>query len=75
MLLRTLWVKRNVGRGTPTKIPEIPIRALRKRGAFVVQSKNEPPRIQSKVVFSYPFFDERSKKQWNFSKAFLKRAH
>nr|DAJ89035.1 MAG TPA: hypothetical protein [Caudoviricetes sp.] len=40
MLLRTLWVKRNVGKGTPTKIPEIPIRALRKRGAFVVQFKN-----------------------------------
>ena len=28
-----------------------------------------------KVVFSYPFFDERSKKQWNFSNPFLKRAH
>nr|DAY76645.1 MAG TPA: hypothetical protein [Caudoviricetes sp.] len=40
MLLRTLWVKRNVGKGTPTKIPEIPIGALRKRGAFVVQPKN-----------------------------------
>ena len=25
VLLRTLWVKRNVGRGTPTKIPEIQI--------------------------------------------------
>ena len=40
VLLRTLWVKRNVGKGTPTKIPEIPIGALRKRGAFVVQPKN-----------------------------------
>nr|DAQ31002.1 MAG TPA: hypothetical protein [Caudoviricetes sp.] len=40
VLCISVWVKRNVGRGTPTKIPEIPIRALRKRGAFVVQPKN-----------------------------------
>ena len=26
-----------------------------------------------KVVFSYPFFDERSKKQWNFSKPCLEK--
>ena len=73
VLCISVWVKRNVGRGTPTKIPEIPIRALRKRGAFVIQSKNEPPRIQSKVVFSYPFFDERSKKTMEFLKSLFEK--
>lgn len=58
----------------PAKVPKASMRALRK-GRLCRTTEELTTKTTVKVVFSYPFFDERSKKQWNFSKACLKKAH
>ena len=57
----------------PAKVPKALMRALRK-GRLCRTTEELTTKEQSKVVFSYPFYG-KEQKQWNFSKACLKKAH
>ena len=67
MLLRTLWVKRNVGKGTPTKIPFFFENRFGKPRRFSYAVKSEFKR-SIKGVFIIPKIKKARKKQWQKKK-------